>query len=498
MKPLLYLTALLLAFSSIASAVDCPPGFDWQRMSGVGCVQSDCVKVGGSYGYTKNCFCRKETEKGCYEQVNYTAFDAKKCGANCPYSKLIACVPLNASCPNEKKATTTSTTKKATTTTKKTVTTTPIIDIAQTGITLPNLSSAGVVLQDKKNETPKNESCLDFGVKPEDFDLTYDDKELRKMFEDFLKEYQKNNKVNSASKNYSGWDPADFLALGFFMFTKDMNYSRRSGYWTGNEARLGNAITQRNQNQGKPLTPTEVLEESLKVNNNNMFDALLCTHNYMKSEVYNARDVRTDSQMEIKKDKELLQQYQTRLDDELKKAGYMSPTGEVMESSQMLAFMQENTKVKNIMDLMKKTDEKVQANQRRYDNAAASFDRLQRLRRSDNEGAWYHLFGTMTTGYAERENTFKFFGDSAYTRIELWGEHRIYKGLLGRREGSTIDWPEYCWDVWGGYLGGELYSKVDANKPTIIRAVESRPPGILDVPDMGYVKDAYSGEKIYK
>ena len=37
--------------SQSAYAVECPPGFTWKRMSGVGCVQSDCVQVGGSYTY---------------------------------------------------------------------------------------------------------------------------------------------------------------------------------------------------------------------------------------------------------------------------------------------------------------------------------------------------------------------------------------------------------------------------------------------------------------
>lgn len=92
----------LLFFSIGVSGVECPPGFRWERMSGVGCVQTDCVAVGGSYGYTKNCLCRDM--KSCSEFVDYSGFDKSKCGPNCPVSRLLMCVPPGQLCPSEVKS----------------------------------------------------------------------------------------------------------------------------------------------------------------------------------------------------------------------------------------------------------------------------------------------------------------------------------------------------------------------------------------------------------
>jgi len=91
---------ILLLFVLPVFAVECPPGFEWQRMSGVGCVQKDCVSKGGSYGYTQNCFCRED--KSCYEAVNYSQFDGNNCKPFCPYSRLIGCVEPGEKCSNEK------------------------------------------------------------------------------------------------------------------------------------------------------------------------------------------------------------------------------------------------------------------------------------------------------------------------------------------------------------------------------------------------------------
>jgi hypothetical protein len=97
---------------STASAADCPPGFRWDRMSGVGCVQIDCADVAkpnSHYSYTGQCICGTDDCVGnpycveCYAQ-----------------SKLVACVKPGEPCPGEKPTTT----KATTTTTKATTTTT--------------------------------------------------------------------------------------------------------------------------------------------------------------------------------------------------------------------------------------------------------------------------------------------------------------------------------------------------------------------------------------
>jgi hypothetical protein len=134
-----------------------------------------------------------------------------------------------------------------------------------------------------------------------------------------------------------------------------------------------------------------------------------------------------------------------------------------------------------------------------------SFKRLKELRsETDNEGAWYHLFGTLTTGYAERENTWKWVGSSAYTRIEVWSEHRFYKGIYEKIR--NLEWPapwalddpvEYCWDVWGGYLGGEIYSTLLDNQEKVKERIKEHPEvWVIGAWDPSYIIDAYTGQKI--
>lgn len=88
--------------ASVAHAqTTCPPGFDWQRMSGVGCVQSNCGEIANAkYSYTQACICQ-DGYKACYETIDYSGFDQTLCGPNCPFSTLISCVPQDAACPNE-------------------------------------------------------------------------------------------------------------------------------------------------------------------------------------------------------------------------------------------------------------------------------------------------------------------------------------------------------------------------------------------------------------
>ncbi|NYZ78774.1 hypothetical protein H0N99_01355 [Candidatus Micrarchaeota archaeon] len=92
---------ILMAFILPVFAVECPPGFHWERMSGVGCVQDDCAAKGGGYTYTKECWCG-DTVRACYGAVNYSGFDAKKCSSFCPISKFIGCADANGKCPNDK------------------------------------------------------------------------------------------------------------------------------------------------------------------------------------------------------------------------------------------------------------------------------------------------------------------------------------------------------------------------------------------------------------
>jgi hypothetical protein len=97
---ILFLAALATSRAG-AQEPACPPGFDWQRMSGVGCVQSDCFDIpNAKLSYTSACICQ-DGYKDCSEPVDYEGFDRSLCGPNCPSSTLVACVPLDAPCPGE-------------------------------------------------------------------------------------------------------------------------------------------------------------------------------------------------------------------------------------------------------------------------------------------------------------------------------------------------------------------------------------------------------------
>ena len=73
----------------------CKPGYEWQRMSGVGCVQKDCAVAGGHYSYTKACICGfvdpkpGAKTKSCLRPSNYIA---------CP-SCVYTCVGADSDCP---------------------------------------------------------------------------------------------------------------------------------------------------------------------------------------------------------------------------------------------------------------------------------------------------------------------------------------------------------------------------------------------------------------
>jgi len=107
---------LLFLFSSAALAVECPPGFVWNRMSGPGCIQADCNSNSiphAHYSYTQDCICGTDDCVGdrlcveCYEPVDYTGFDKKKCGVFCPNVRLYLCVKAGEKCPDKKTASTT-------------------------------------------------------------------------------------------------------------------------------------------------------------------------------------------------------------------------------------------------------------------------------------------------------------------------------------------------------------------------------------------------------
>jgi hypothetical protein len=89
---------LLLLIPSTAVAKECPPGFEFKPNSGVGCVQMDCFNQGGHWSSTQQCICA-EGKKPCRCSVDYSGFDDEKCFPDCPFTKLVSCIDVQAECP---------------------------------------------------------------------------------------------------------------------------------------------------------------------------------------------------------------------------------------------------------------------------------------------------------------------------------------------------------------------------------------------------------------
>ena len=92
---------LFILFIGLVNAQDCKPGYEWQRMSGVGCVQSDCKSITNAhYSYTKDCIC------GSAGSINENPNDPNKaCSRSWEYEScpgcLYACVHADEPCPGE-------------------------------------------------------------------------------------------------------------------------------------------------------------------------------------------------------------------------------------------------------------------------------------------------------------------------------------------------------------------------------------------------------------
>jgi len=94
----------LFGFADLAQAAfgDCPAGYEFQRMSGVGCVQKNCGSIPSAhYSYEGYCIC------GSAGSINENPADPnKRCtlphgNAACP-DCVYACVHNNEDCPGEK------------------------------------------------------------------------------------------------------------------------------------------------------------------------------------------------------------------------------------------------------------------------------------------------------------------------------------------------------------------------------------------------------------
>ncbi|MCJ7549020.1 MAG: hypothetical protein MUQ30_04995 [Anaerolineae bacterium] len=100
---LMLLLSLLAAQPAVTQdgSPECPSGFVWQRMSGVGCVQENCFDIANAkLSYTSSCICL-DGYRPCYELIDTSGI---ACDPFCPASQLVACVASDALCPGEQPA----------------------------------------------------------------------------------------------------------------------------------------------------------------------------------------------------------------------------------------------------------------------------------------------------------------------------------------------------------------------------------------------------------
>lgn len=96
---------LLLVFSlpqNLAEAQEggpeCPTGFYWDRLSGVGCIQENCLTIpNAKLSYTGSCICL-EGYQPCTIPVDSTGVT---CEPFCPAAELVTCVQPDTACPGE-------------------------------------------------------------------------------------------------------------------------------------------------------------------------------------------------------------------------------------------------------------------------------------------------------------------------------------------------------------------------------------------------------------
>jgi hypothetical protein len=92
---------LILILSSLPASArtdgpECPPGFHFERLSGVGCVQTNCLSVpNAKYNAGQRCICA-DNHHACSVPVDSSGLD---CGPFCPPVLLVACVPADQPCP---------------------------------------------------------------------------------------------------------------------------------------------------------------------------------------------------------------------------------------------------------------------------------------------------------------------------------------------------------------------------------------------------------------
>ncbi|MBN1191171.1 MAG: hypothetical protein JXA46_15545 [Dehalococcoidales bacterium] len=191
-------------------------------------------------------------------------------------------------------------------------------------------------------------------------------------------------------------------------------------YYTGKETALRDYVEAADSGKGK-ITPGDLFKRSLQLNDGDMTDALLTCHNLLRAAARGGEDLplTPDEQQILDKgydkfDRDQFDKWQT----------VRSKTGRYADEE--------------------------------------TFSKLAPLRSNDNEGAWYHLFGTATLALNSQSSYIKWDSLEMLPNIPI---HQIKnRGIVEIEEGMVsgdkwADPPEYCIDNFGLEIGDLLRQK---------------------------------------
>lgn len=289
--------------------------------------------------------------------------------------------------------------------------------------------------------------CRQFGLTNSDNDMVISMKAIREEMTQMIQSYEKRTgqKLKSASDKFAGANPLLFGDLGGHLFTK--SHEKYDIFNTSSkDERLADII--RNKYKNKKATPSDILEEALKINDNCLYDALLNCHNFTKRQGYHLRDLNEDT--------------------EATRKAYENAD----ESYELLPALQKqkHSREEHISYLKSKFDE---ASKRQHNHLMnANMVRIREI--EDNEGAWYHMYGVLVNSYAERENVTAFdpFGLTdrpIASKGAVIAEHygKNYKELRS----EIKDMVEYCLDRLANEIGFNLHRLLPENKSILQKRI---------------------------
>ncbi|MBT4351378.1 hypothetical protein HOD20_02510 [archaeon] len=251
------------------------------------------------------------------------------------------------------------------------------------------------------------------GPKKEDYNL-------------FLNKENLKEEVLKGVKGYKGIIIKDSSTYYEF-FTEDLNplYTGQLGFHLGTttkgswkqkgEKKFADAVLEKQKKIGHPLAISDLLTVCLELEDGKVSEAILTCHNSLRNYVEKVR--------------------------------HKQP--EYFDS--IIARHKKNLKNPEIsMDLRMHLNDELYKDQELQKNAYILHSALQKIRETDNTGAWYHLFGTMVAGFEEESKAFVLPGTGKAMVLAEHGGPKEHK-----------DRVEYCWDTWGVEMGKMIYNSIE-------------------------------------